>query len=1038
MVDVMKGGFVSLKNKSFAVKRTLLFSLLFLIILTGGRLSFLKWQQIDEIPAVDEGVLDLSNIRFPFEQVMNINGEWKFFPNELVHPSNVDKLHSNNSFISLPSKWNRINRPNEEAVTFGTYYTKIILPKTVHDDTNSIFSFYLQDIYTAVDVFVNGNNIGHIGQVSNTKKDHVSNITPTSMDFTTKDYELDLVIHVSNLDFPLFSGVTQPIYFGTKHAIDVRSSLYENLQILAIIIIIVHIFYSFIFFRISQSIREIFFYMLLLLFLILTILFDNSYLISAIINLSFHTVFTIKIFSYMGASIAILLFFQEIFPKQMKGKLLHFLLYMNCFFILLLFLPFEYRAYVFYLSFISTNGTLAYISYTQLKEGFTNATYPLTMIFLIACTVSSVVWGTLFNFSSLNITYYPFEMLLILMAIAFFMVERANAYSKDTIRLSNELALANEMKDFFIASTTHELKNPLQSVITITENLLTKEYINQTAADQLRLVLTATNHMRITLNDFYDISLIQEGKISLAYKPVSLQAITKGIVHILSYSIDKDNVVITIDIPDNFPTVLADENRLTQIMFNLIHNAVKYTDQGTINIQAEIKNDIALISVSDTGIGIANELKETIFEPYVYNPSAAARGGTGVGLTVSKKLVELHGGKIFFESILDGGTTFSFTLPLSYDDIPPDNTRSAIWNNIVKSRTVQHAEDVSIKTAHTSILKNAKILVVDDDLLNIEVITNILASDYHITSVTNGSDALRLIEKESFDLLIIDVMMPNMSGFELTKKIRKFYSITELPILMFTARNLIEDIYTGFLVGANDYVTKPVNSLELTVRVQSLLSVKVSTEQRLHFEAAWLQAQIKPHFIFNTLNAIIALSYIDQDRMIHLIEQFSFYLRKSFAVVGTNDLIPLVDELELIKAYVDIQKERFPNKLNVHMQVENNSTIHLPPYSLLTIVENSIIHGILKKSGNGNVWIDGWTGSEQEVFFITVKDDGIGISSVELEKLKQLMFEDTSGIGLVNTNLRLEKSFGTSIDITSRQDIGTEVRFSIPIKKPPK
>src|SRR5699024_9930529 len=115
----------------------------------------------------------------------------------------------------------------------------------------------------------------------------------------------------------------------------------------------------------------------------------------------------------------------------------------------------------------------------------------------------------------------------------------------------------------------------------------------------------------------------------------------------------------------------------------------------------------------------------------------------------------------------------------------------------------------------------AKLLIVDDDPLNMEVISNILSDDYHITMAQTGEEALQYIQKQSFDLMIADVMMPNMSGYELTIKVRELYTLSELPIIIFTARHLPEDIYTGFAAGANDYVTKPVNALELQTRIQS-------------------------------------------------------------------------------------------------------------------------------------------------------------------------------------------------------------------------
>ena len=169
----------------------------------------------------------------------------------------------------------------------------------------------------------------------------------------------------------------------------------------------------------------------------------------------------------------------------------------------------------------------------------------------------------------------------------------------------------------------------------------------------------------------------------------------------------------------------------------------------------------------------------------------------------------------------------------------------------------------------------------DDDPINLQVLSTILpAEQYELETVTSGKAALARLNTKEWDLIITDVMMPHMSGYELTRSIREKYSISELPILLITARSQPEDIYTGFLAGANDYVTKPVDALELNVRVQCLTDLKDSISERLRMEAAWLQAQIQPHFLFNTINTIISLSEIDIDRMAILLDEFGYYLGK--------------------------------------------------------------------------------------------------------------------------------------------------------------
>ncbi|MEK1831177.1 histidine kinase [Priestia megaterium] len=205
--------------------------------------------------------------------------------------------------------------------------------------------------------------------------------------------------------------------------------------------------------------------------------------------------------------------------------------------------------------------------------------------------------------------------------------------------------------------------------------------------------------------------------------------------------------------------------------------------------------------------------------------------------------------------------------------------------------------------------------------MNITVLKSILF-EYDLTTVTSGQAVLSLLDKQ-WDLIISDVMMPNMSGYELTKQVRQYYSVSELPILLLTARNQPQDIYTGFLSGANDYVVKPVDATELRARVQMLIGLKQSINEQIRLEAAWLQAQIKPHFFFNTLNTISMLIEIDPEQTKELLEAFCNYLQMSYSFNNVNQTILINDELDLVKSYVFIMNKRFNGRFKVVYKVDD-------------------------------------------------------------------------------------------------------------------
>src|SRR5699024_5323800 len=253
-----------------------------------------------------------------------------------------------------------------------------------------------------------------------------------------------------------------------------------------------------------------------------------------------------------------------------------------------------------------------------------------------------------------------------------------------------------------------------------------------------------------------------------------------------------------------------------------------------------------------------------------------------------------------------------------------------------------------------------------------------------------------------------------MSGLELVAEIRKGYTSYELPIILTAASSLIDEKYKAFLAGANDFILKPIDAIELKSRIYSFVMLRKSVKERLDMEAAWLQAQIRPHFLFNTLGSIISLSYSDQEAMIKLLNDFSKYLRMSFRSANTDSLVPLSEELELVYAYLEIEKARFGDRLNVMTSIDGIESLFIPPLSLQTIVENAIRHGVLAKAEGGTLFISLVHGKEYSQ--LIVKDSGNGLVEEDIRKLLNRHTQEGKGIGISNTNARLKRLFGKELE----------------------
>jgi CheY-like chemotaxis protein len=286
---------------------------------------------------------------------------------------------------------------------------------------------------------------------------------------------------------------------------------------------------------------------------------------------------------------------------------------------------------------------------------------------------------------------------------------------------------------------------------------------------------------------------------------------------------NKDLRFINTILPD-FPPALADENRLQQILHNLISNAVKFTDSGRVEVSAEVTEGFIAISVFDTGIGIPEDKLESIFESFEQADGSTARvyGGTGLGLAVTKKLVELHQGEISVTSEIGVGSRFIFTLPMAEEKSIPLLTQSLVSRDSLINQNV--SSKISSRVQPLNHLQEGafKVFVVDDEPVNLQVLINHLTlQNYAISQATNGVEALEKIDKGyKPDLILLDVMMPKMTGYEVCRKLRDQFPVNELPILMLTAKNQVSDLVEGLESGANDYLTKPISKHELMARIK--------------------------------------------------------------------------------------------------------------------------------------------------------------------------------------------------------------------------
>lgn len=395
---------------------------------------------------------------------------------------------------------------------------------------------------------------------------------------------------------------------------------------------------------------------------------------------------------------------------------------------------------------------------------------------------------------------------------------------------NHKLTKLDKLKDDFLSNTSHELRTPINGIIGIAESMIegATGSLPQKAIQNLSMIVFSGSRLFHLVNDILDFSKLKHQNIVLQIKPIEIKVVMDVIIILSQPLIGTKKIKLVNNIKEAIP-VEADENRVQQILHNLVCNAIKFTESGLIEISStKVENNKLLISVSDTGIGIAPEKVDTVFNPFEQADGSISReyGGTGLGLSITKQLIELHGGDIRIQSTVGSGTTVSFTLKLSKtSQVPVSRDMTAMLERVPNLQSLEistEKEIVATLSPSEQMDESFHVLIVDDDPINLTVLENQLSlENYAITRAYNGQEALDAIRSGTvYAAILLDIMMPQMSGFEVCKIIRQTHPANLLPIIMLTAKNQVSDLVAGLQSGANDYLTKPFSKGELIARLK--------------------------------------------------------------------------------------------------------------------------------------------------------------------------------------------------------------------------
>lgn len=1005
------------------VKRTISLLVIMSVVITLFATLYYITLPTSESPEAKRGQLNLSQWDFDNEGIVFLNGQWDFYPQSLLLPEELSSRGANS--IKVPGAWGE--EDVQPAKGNGTYHLSVSLP-----EVKEKFVLKVKNIWMAHRLFINGVLVKEMGAFGSDTERYEPRNTPYSVTIEPTE-KLDIIIQVSNQVY-YTGGIANPIQLGGEQSMVMKSQLSFGLDMAGIILLLMFGVYHLQMYQMRDK-ESTYLYsgIYLILLSLITATSGEKLFMTVMDDVPFLVAYKLQDIALSASFLVMMLFIRSFEPGVMKRRTAGFLISPIVFYLLIVVVT-SYRFYVSFKGFMTLYaGMLLFVFAFRLIYILLKKQEKKQLVSEMSSVAASIMFIAIMLLNS--ILYYSgytdtnliekLSMIGFLISLNVMLARRFTNKMIEVQVLSEELRHSNEIKDEFLARTSHELKTPLHGVINISAYLLEGENpLTAKQRENISLIQDTSVKLSLLVNDLIDATKLHHEDIQLQIRTVDIYVVIQIVFQLLSFD-TKGKELKLINRVKSMTFIEADEDRLRQILYNITVNAVKHTERGEIVASAKVEGEEVVITITDTGRGIPAEQWELVFEDSYRRPlpQGLSDNGMGLGLYISRQLVRKMEGDIWVShSVMGEGTGMSIRLPKGkLQEI-----------KITAEQTAVKKRDLIMPPPPSVAKQEAKrILLVDDEPTNIHVLSLMLEGEYELFTAYHGDEVLKLLQSERIDLVIADMMMPGMSGIELTQRIRLTHSIIDLPIIIATVRDSDKDIELAYQAGANDYITKPFSGEEIQSRVRVLLQLTDAMDAAVQHEISFLQAQIKPHFIYNALSNIIALCYEDGERAAELLSVLSRYLRYIFQRDHSRHNIPLRQELDIIQAYVEIERLRFGERLRYETYIDLGileEEIMVPALLIQPLVENAIRHGLFNKLGSGTVSL---TITEGEGFVrVAVEDDGVGMSEDQIYQLMHL--DHSKGVGVTNIRKRMESSPQGSFVIHSELDKGTKCVLFLP------
>lgn len=748
---------------------------------------------LNATPRATNGILDLRGETF--SDKIPLNGQWLFYWHQLQTPDHININTTQGILVNFPFKWSGYVLNGKELPAFGyaTYRLTILLPKT-----KETLRISMPDTYCAYRLFIDGELVAYNGTVSTSPKNFAAYWDYEAVDLHKGQDTVHLTLQIANFVHSK-GGITKPLFIGKTKMIKLARIRADAIDLVLTGCLFMGGLFFLGLFLLGNRDKAILLFSLYSICYSYRIIGTDNYVLHTIFpNMSWYITTRLEYFTLFFGIGLFGLYTRYLYPEDVTNAVVNgitlvclvfaaitlcappwfFTQLVNPFLIVMLFCL-VYIPYVYA------------IAYRKKRPG---SVYALSSTFALM----SVFAISLFHYWGI---IPPLQFLSFCCYVSFFFLQSLVLSHRVSFTLKKAKAEAEQgltAKSEFLSTMSHEIRTPLNAVIGMS-HLLLKNEPRADQVEQLDVMLFSANNLLAIVNDVLDYNKIEAGKISFEHIEMDVASIIKNIVTGLKISAEDKGIDLKLHIDKVLQNkVQGDPTRLTQVITNLVHNAIKFTPKGSVLVAVDVKEQTTAaitlcIQVKDTGIGIPKEKQRLIFERFTQADSSTSRGfgGTGLGLAISKRILELQGSHLELISEEGKGSNFYFiqTLEKGVALSQQQNAASSITETIKP-------------------LAGIDILLVEDNPMNVLVAQTYLKRwGANVDVAENGIDALEKLDENRHKLILMDLHMPIMDGYEASRKIRK--KGINIPIVALTANLPKEVEEEAHAIGINDVMVKP-------------------------------------------------------------------------------------------------------------------------------------------------------------------------------------------------------------------------------------